>query len=132
LEGALTDALSANIIHTVIVPNFKTGQFSQGILEGTDAILLAIKGEYRPTVGSSKQKDGIPPIVFWPLLGGFLLLHIVGAFRRESGGHRRVRRYGGHVGGPFLGGGGFGGSGGGGGFSGGGGGFGGGGASGGW
>src|SRR5579872_841188 len=37
LEGSLTDALSVNIINTVITPQFKTGQFAAGIEQGTQA-----------------------------------------------------------------------------------------------
>ena len=131
LEGALTDALSANIIHTKILPPFKNGQFAQGITAGSVAIIQAIKGEYQATA-STNRDDGLPPYVVWPLFGGFVLFQFYRGFRRESLGGRRVRRYGAYPGGT-IGGGGFGGGGfGGGGFSGGGGGFGGGGASGGW
>jgi uncharacterized protein len=48
LEGALTDALASNIIGTQILPEFRQGQFEQGIIQGTQAMLLAIKGEYQP------------------------------------------------------------------------------------
>lgn len=48
LEGTLTDALSKNIIETVITPRFKKGDMEGGIIEGTRAILAVIEGTYEP------------------------------------------------------------------------------------
>lgn len=124
LEGALTDALSANIIQAVIVPRFKTGNFEQGIEQGAIAIMQALQGEYQP---QRPHKES-------PARGGLLILLLMVMavmFLRGFGGggpggfNRGVLLPGGFGGGR---GGGFGG----GGFSGGGGGFGGGGASGDW
>ena len=122
LEGTLTDAISSNIINTVITPAFKKGKFEEGIKQGTTAIIDAIGGQYQIKKPAKRKKKPNPfaiiiiivitIIVFfpWPPFGG-------GGFGR-----------GGYYGGGFGRGGGFGG----GGFGGGGGGFGGGGASGGW
>ncbi|MDB6060084.1 MAG: methanol dehydrogenase [Verrucomicrobiaceae bacterium] len=124
LEGALTDALSANIINTVIVPQFKRGQFEDGIAQGTAAIMAALKGEYqpqaaRPTYGARGGS------VFWFILVviGVMFFRGFGGPGGFGGGRRGIFIPGGFGGGGFGGGGGF---------SGGGGGFGGGGASGGW
>jgi uncharacterized protein len=46
LEGALTDARSAQIIRHEIVPRFRAGDFSGGITAGVDAILKTIEGTY--------------------------------------------------------------------------------------
>lgn len=48
LEGTLTDALSKNIIETVITPRFKQNDMEGGIIEGTRAILAVIEGTYKP------------------------------------------------------------------------------------
>ncbi|MDE1924205.1 MAG: TPM domain-containing protein, partial [Gammaproteobacteria bacterium] len=44
LEGTLTDAQSFAIIHDVITPRFKKGDFAGGIVAGTDAILSVLGG----------------------------------------------------------------------------------------
>jgi len=126
LEGALTDAVSSNIIYAVITPRFKRAQFDQGVLDGTAAIIAALGGEYQ-------VRDQSPPeqqtSSLWKVLAFIILFFVLpavfgrgrflgGLLLGSALGHSRGRR----------GGGGFGG----GGFSGGGGGFGGGGASGGW
>jgi uncharacterized protein len=46
LEGDLTDAISANIIHSVILPAFKSGNFESGITLGTSSIIKALGGQY--------------------------------------------------------------------------------------
>lgn len=112
LEGVLTDALSSNIIQMVILPAFRDGKFNQGILEGTEAIIQALGGQYRFR-SPPRDNEELPPwwvIFFIPLI--FLRRFGMGGFYgHHGGGHGSSRR---------------------GGFGGGGGGFGGGGASGGW
>lgn len=44
LEGVLTDALSAVIINTLILPNFREGKFENGIVEGVAAIKDILTG----------------------------------------------------------------------------------------
>ena len=130
LEGALTDAISSQIIRNEITPRFKAGDYGGGFLAGVTAIDKAIRGEYKavPHKPQSQIDPGI--IVFWMI---FLFVMLIS--------HVRFHRYRNHWLGPYWisgnSGGSFGsfsggGSSGGGGFSGGGGSFGGGGASGGW
>ncbi len=123
LEGILTDAISSNIIHTIIEPAFKKGQFEKGINTGVTAIIDALGGKYvanKPVKSTKSNKFWLLILLvmfFWPMSGLFLPFAMSGS-----------RYRGGFGGGGGFGSGGFGG----GGFSGGGGGFGGGGASGGW
>jgi uncharacterized protein len=139
LEGTLTDAISSTIIQNYILPSFKHGDYSAGIVAGTTSILSVLGG-------NSLSPPPPPPqpltfwegpweiVVIWGLLffgawGYFLVLW----FRHRNDPHSWTTYGGdgwssGSFGGGFSGGGG----GGGGGFSGGGGSFGGGGASGSW
>jgi uncharacterized protein len=136
LEGTLTDAQSFLIIHNVIVPRFRRGDYAGGITAGGDAILSVLGGRQLAADQQQVRERGgtgflmllILFFVFLPLLramvgsagpgrlgGGWLGWLLLGMLSGGGGGGR---------------GSGFGG--GGGGFSGGGGSFGGGGASGGW
>lgn len=47
LEGALTDAKSAQIIRNEIVPRFRSGDLPGGIVAGVAAILKTIEGNYQ-------------------------------------------------------------------------------------
>ncbi|MFC0336876.1 uncharacterized protein SAMN05421848_3016 [Kushneria avicenniae] len=138
LEGRLTDAQSSTIIHQVITPAFRDGDYARGIVEGSQAMIQVLGGDPLTQTGQRGERDAsesreLGSAGIWLTILMFIVLMIV-----RGGGGRGGRGRGGLLGGMLLGGalgggsrsgGGFGG---GGGFSGGGGGFGGGGASGGW
>ncbi|MFQ2769910.1 TPM domain-containing protein [Aeromonas caviae] len=129
LEGALPDAIAANIIQTRILPAFKRGDMVAGILAGSQGIMQALAGEYQPVDHASKADKQGGPWLFILVVIAMIVLHNLRGGGGGPGGRRRTA----YMAGGF-GAGSFGGrtGGGGGGFSGGGGSFGGGGASGGW
>lgn len=47
LEGVLTDAQSNRIIRNEIAPNFRRGDYDEGIRAGIDGIIKSIGGEYK-------------------------------------------------------------------------------------
>lgn len=130
LEGRLTDAEASRIIRTAIVPAFRSGDMTAGIVAGVHAILAVLSGESGTAAGDEKGKQ---PAGMWTedaahiFLIVFIFVVIV-LVRSRGSSIRGGRRYPGWGPGSSVGG--FRGSGGG--FSGGGGGFGGGGSSGRW
>ena len=58
VEGALPDITCKQIIDDIIVPNFKGDDYYRGIEEGTDAIMQAVKGEYKAPAGYNKKGRG--------------------------------------------------------------------------
>ncbi|MFC7065970.1 TPM domain-containing protein [Brucella rhizosphaerae] len=154
LEGTMTDALSSVIINGTIIPAFRTGDYSGGVVQGVDGILSVLSGDAaelearakRNVQSSSDDVDWVFVvfIAFWCLIffGGFGMAILTPIFGRKIGpGKYRWlgmvidlnSRGGSGGGGGFSGGGGgWSSGGGGGGFSGGGGSSGGGGASGSW
>jgi|SRR5579859_4044414 len=133
LEGVLPDALCKRIIDEEITPRFRAGDFDGGLTAGVQAILAAVKGEYRgngTTVAEHvRHVESISPIIV--ILAVLLLIFIFSIFVRGGflgAGYSVWTMSGGGSSGGWSGGG----FGGGGGFSGGGGSFGGGGAGGGW
>ena len=129
LEGALPDAIAANIIQTRILPAFKRGDMVAGVVAGSQSIMQALAGEYQP-VDTAKKEDKLGgPWLFILMVIVMIVLHnLRGGGGGGGGGRRRAAFLAGGFGAGSFGGRG----GGGGGFSGGGGSFGGGGASGGW
>ncbi len=129
LEGALPDAIAANIIQTRILPAFKRGDMVAGVVAGSQGIMQALAGEYQPVDNTSKADKQGGPWLFILVVIAMIVLHNLRGGGGGPGGRRRTA----YMAGGF-GAGSFGGrtGGGGGGFSGGGGSFGGGGASGGW
>ncbi|WP_412706484.1 hypothetical protein Aerorivi_01979 [Aeromonas rivipollensis] len=128
LEGALPDAIAANIIQTRILPAFKRGDMVAGVVAGSQGIMQALAGEYQPVDNASKEEKQGGPWLFILVVIVMIVLHNL----RGGGGGGRGRRNAAYLVGGFGAGRTGGGFGGGGGFSGGGGSFGGGGASGGW
>ena len=57
LEGAITDAYSSRIINAIIAPEFKAGNFSEGIEKGTAAIVTLVAKEYNITLTGVPQTD---------------------------------------------------------------------------
>ncbi|MSR76742.1 MAG: hypothetical protein EXS63_00730 [Candidatus Omnitrophica bacterium] len=69
LESRLPDALCGQIIREVIAPNFKLGQYDQGVIQGVRAIMEATQGEdYLGPKGSSQ-----PSFLFSFIVWSFLL-----------------------------------------------------------
>lgn len=131
LEPVLTDALSSVIVHQAILPKFRAGDMTGGIIAGVDALIQQLRlpdEEAKARVASAEKaaqeggEEGVSIgfIIFLFILFAFVLPILFG------------RRGPVVIWGPGMGGGWGGRRGGGGGFSGGGGSFGGGGASGGW
>ena len=95
LEGALTDALSSQIIRKEITPQFKKGNFFEGINAGVDAIIQATKGEYTAEEESSDEPLGgiccipFPVIVFLVI---FLFVFIIPIFNRIFRGSKGKNR----------------------------------------
>lgn len=141
LEGVLTDALSSVIIQRAVLPQFKAGNYEQGIVDGTNEVVrqLALpdeeaKARVAQAAARPQSSDDGPPfqLIIFILVIFFIMARVLGGGRRRrrggipwivpvilSGGGRNS--WGGGGGGGF-----------GGGFGGGGGSFGGGGSSGSW
>ncbi len=68
LEGVLTDALSSQIIQNEMLPRFREQDYEGGIVAGADAIMAAIKGEYKPL--AQRQGSG-------DLAGNLFMLFVI-------------------------------------------------------
>ena len=100
LEGVLTDALSSQIVRTVIAPRFKAGDMPGGIDAGVDAItgLLALPPDQaraqaaKAEEAARRSDDGGGGIIgFWIIL--FIVFFVVlPMLSRARGGGRRYRR----------------------------------------
>lgn len=92
VEGALPDITAKHIIDDVIVPNFKGNDYYRGIEEGTDAIMQAVKGEYKAPQGYNKRKGsgGLGRIVF--LIVIIVIFFAISGGRGGGGGSFMSRR----------------------------------------
>ena len=58
LEGTLTDMVAGQIIRNVITPQFRNGNFDQGVINGVDAMVSAVKGEFQAAASSGRNSGG--------------------------------------------------------------------------
>ncbi|RYD98233.1 MAG: TPM domain-containing protein [Sphingobacteriales bacterium] len=90
LEGALPDGLVGRIIRNEITPFFKSGNYYQGFVEGTEAIVKAASGEYKADP-SEHQEEGFP--IGAAVLILIIMVVIIIAATRGGGGNGRGGRY---------------------------------------
>lgn len=90
VEGALPDITAKQIIDDIIVPNFKGDDYYRGIEEGTDAIIQAVKGEYKAPENYGKKIGGrIGGIIFMIIM---IIVIIAISSGRGGGGSFMSRR----------------------------------------
>ena len=58
LEGALPDGKTGRIQDDYMLPNFKKGNYSEGVWQGYQAVIVAVANEYKVDVG---QEQRAPP-----------------------------------------------------------------------
>jgi len=88
LEGSLTDLMAGRIIADVIVPQFKAGNFDQGVIDGVQAMIGVVRGEYEtlekiPPGKDRKKKDSSPG--FGGLIAVLFFISMLGRLRRPVG-----------------------------------------------
>ncbi len=91
LEGKLTDALSSEIIRSVITPRFKAGDYAGGLDAGVEAIQAVVRGEYQAAAPVSAPPSEILVFLFFILLFGPLFawkLRGMRAYTLGGGRHR--------------------------------------------
>lgn len=88
LEGSLTDLMAGRIIANVIVPQFRAGNFDQGVIDGVHAMIGVVRGEYKADEkippGKSRQKKGLSP-GFGGLIAFLFFISMLGRLRRPLG-----------------------------------------------
>lgn len=90
LEGAIPDAKAGRIIREYIAPNFRKGDYNQGIVDAVGAISLLIEGEDLPAPLHEEQGKQAPVGLFALFIGVFVGLFAAGTrlkpvFLRRAG-----------------------------------------------
>lgn len=82
MEGTVTDAGTKRIIEEIIKPYFKEKRYFEGIDEGTNAIILLAKGEFKADPKSKKK--GLPKQLILLFLIVIVIM-IINAFKNKGG-----------------------------------------------
>ena len=84
LEGALTDKLSHDIIQEVILPRFKEGDYTAGILQGTQAILSVLEGSYTGSKRMQKKESSSSNFAGFFMFALFIVGLLSNIFKKVS------------------------------------------------
>lgn len=75
LEGRLTDLKAGRIIREVIVPEFRAGRFDRGVVNGVQAMIDAVRGEFQAAakqeaddLAMANLTDAIPFLILFVFL----------------------------------------------------------------
>ncbi|RUA16877.1 MAG: TPM domain-containing protein [Flavobacteriia bacterium] len=90
VEGALTDLMSKRIIETVIIPEFKKGDYYSGLDKGSDAIFKVLTGEFTEdrTFGNKR----FPLEILFPFIIFIVIMIILWSRKNKDGGGNGGRR----------------------------------------
>ncbi len=87
LEGSLTDLMAGRIIRNVILPQFRAGNFDQGVLDGIQAMIGVVRGEYKAPekIPSRRGRKGGGHPGFFGLIAFVFFISMLGRLRRFLG-----------------------------------------------
>jgi len=74
IEGALPDALCKRVVDNDIVPNFKSGNYYEGIAAGVGSIMGIVKGEFTADQYMKRGQQGTPWVVILLILFVFIIV----------------------------------------------------------
>lgn len=101
LEGAIPDITANHIIQGDIAPNFRSGDYYQGLSKAANSIIKAAAGEYKAPANYRKKKGGGSSVPFGILAFIIIMIVIFGGRNRGGGGGFMSRRGAGWLG-PFI------------------------------
>ncbi|MBT8278761.1 MAG: TPM domain-containing protein [Bacteroidia bacterium] len=94
MEYRLTDILAERIINRIMIPEFKNGNFYEGLDKGTDAIFQVLNGEFQadPQTGVGPTDFPVGLIIFLIVMFVIFLIAISSNRRGKGGGGNRNHR----------------------------------------
>jgi len=87
LEGAIPDITCREIEQNEMVPEFKAGNYYQGLDKATDVLMSLAKGEYNSDAYAAKHKGGISKWKLALMLIAFIIFILISIKRGGRGGN---------------------------------------------
>ncbi|WP_247232640.1 YgcG family protein [Telluribacter sp. SYSU D00476] len=100
LEGAIPDAIAKRIVSDVILPQFRNGQYYQGLDQGIDNIIRYASGEYKANPSDRNSEEAPSGFLIFIVVFIVILIIISRSKGGRGGGGRGYRSGGG--GGPIF------------------------------
>jgi len=86
LEARVPDAAAKEIIREIVKPNFKAGNYGQGIDQSIDRIMQLASGEYKASAAKGK-KGGGTVLLFVIIVAVILLFSFISKYRQVKRSH---------------------------------------------
>lgn len=102
LEGAIPDITAGHIIENDIKPNFKSGDYYEGLSKAAHSIIKAAAGEYKAPANYRKKKGSGSALPFGFLAFIIIMIVIFGGRNNRGGGGGFMSRRGSGWLGPFI------------------------------
>lgn len=102
LEGAIPDIIANHIIDNDIKPDFKSGDYYEGLSKAAHSIIKAAAGEYKAPANYRKKKGGGSAFPFGLLVFIIIMIVIFGGRNNRGGGGGFMSRRGSGWLGPFI------------------------------
>lgn len=93
LEQYLTAGITGEIVRNVIIPEFKSGSYYNGLDKGTTAVFDVIKGTYKGSRIQDKGEGSTFPIIFFIIM--VIVFIIIFKNRNNGGGNNGTGKFGG-------------------------------------
>ncbi len=90
IEYRLTDLMAERIINRIVIPQFKAGNYYEGLDQAADAIFAVLNGEFTETRTFSKN-EGVP-IQALLFLGFIVLMIVLSVIKNKGGGKNGGKR----------------------------------------
>ena len=87
VEDKLTAGIVGEVTRNVIIPEFKRGDYYQGLNKGSDAIFQILNGKYQSSRKSSDSGNAFPVLFFIVLFIIFIIFIITISKNRRGGGN---------------------------------------------
>ncbi|HLG02985.1 MAG TPA: TPM domain-containing protein, partial [Bacteroidia bacterium] len=85
LEGPIPDITANHIKQEILVPNFKAGNYYEGLDAATDVLMKLAKGEYNAKDYGAAPEGGRSKLFIFLILGLLLLVTFIGRGARRGG-----------------------------------------------
>ncbi|SDR98141.1 uncharacterized protein SAMN04515667_1134 [Formosa sp. Hel1_31_208] len=87
VEDRLTAGITGQLIRNIIIPEFKRGDYYQGLNKGTDGIFNILTGKYQSSRQSDNSGDIFPVLILIFMVIIFIVIVIAITKNRKGGGH---------------------------------------------
>lgn len=87
VEDRLTAGITGELVRNVIIPEFKRGDYYQGLNKGADAIFEVLTGKYQSTRQTDDSGDVFPILFFLFMVLIFIIFIIAITKNRRGGGN---------------------------------------------